>query len=229
MADGRFISYLRVSTQKQGRSGLGEDAQRQAVENFLNGGSWRLLAEYREIEHGDNDDRPELARAINDCRLRNATLVIAKLDRLTRDLHFLTGLQKAGIKFVAADMPEANELTVHIMAAMAQHERKMIGRRTTEALAAAKRRGTRLGNPNGLSVEAQAKGAPAAAAAKAERVAERDRMLAPVIADIRGSGLTSLRQIGGELNAREVPAPRGGKWSAGQVLAVLRRLDRAAS
>ncbi len=218
------VAYYRVSTARQGRSGLGLDAQRKAVGDFLSGGNWRLLGEYTEVESGKGGVvRVELARAISDCRLRNATLVIAKLDRLTRDLHFLTGLQQAGISFVAADMPEANELTIHIIAAMAQHERRMIGKRTREALAIAKSRGKVLGNPNGLGA-AQAKGSPAAAEAKAKRIAARSALLRPVLDDIRASGVGSLRAIAAELNAREIPTPRGGGvWSASQVRAELQR------
>src|SRR5919107_4055060 len=116
MAEGRFVSYLRVSTDRQGRSGLGLEAQRKAVEDFLNGGRWKLIAEFVEVESGKRDDRPRLKEALALCRLHNAVLVIAKLDRLSRDAHFLLGLQKAGVRFVAADMPEANEILVGIMA-----------------------------------------------------------------------------------------------------------------
>jgi DNA invertase Pin-like site-specific DNA recombinase len=150
MAQGRFVSYLRVSTDRQGKSGLGLEAQRKAVEDFLNGGSWKLIDEFIEVESGKRDDRPKLAEALARCRLHNATLVIAKLDRLSRDAHFLLGLQKAGVRFVAADMPEANEMVVGIMAVVAQAERKMISARTKAALAAAKARGKRLGKPENL-------------------------------------------------------------------------------
>src|SRR6478609_1044909 len=150
MAKGRYVSYLRVSTDRQGRSGLGLEAQRKAVEDFLNGGRWDLIAEFVEVESGKRDDRPKLAEALGLCRLHNATLVIAKLDRLSRDAAFLLGLQKAGVRFVAADMPEANELVVGIMAVVAQAERKMISTRTKAALAAAKARGARLGKPENL-------------------------------------------------------------------------------
>src|ERR671912_1996888 len=112
MAEGQFVSYLRVSTDKQGRSGLGLEAQRKAVEDFLDGGRWQLLAEFVEVESGKREDRPKLAEALALCRLHGATLVIAKLDRLSRDAAFLLGLQKAGVRFVAADMPETNELVV---------------------------------------------------------------------------------------------------------------------
>ena len=135
MAHGKFVSYLRVSTDRQGRSGLGLEAQREAVTQHLNGGHWELLQEFVEVESGKNVDRPQLAKALHLCKVTGTTLLIAKLDRLSRDAHFLLGLQKAGVKFIAADMPEANETMVGFMAIMAQHERQMISRRTKEALA----------------------------------------------------------------------------------------------
>jgi DNA invertase Pin-like site-specific DNA recombinase len=137
MAQSSFVSYLRVSTDRQGRSGLGLEAQRKVVHDFLNGGHWKLIAELVEVESGKREDRPRLTEALSLCRLHNAVLVIAKLDRLSRDAHFLLGLQKAGVRFVAADMPEANEMVVGIMAVVAQAERKMISA-TKAALAAAK-------------------------------------------------------------------------------------------
>src|ERR1700749_1934972 len=144
VAMGRFVAYYRVSTAKQGRSGLGLDAQREAVRGYLNGGNWMLLAERTEVESGKVDDRPELKAAIKTCRLTGATLVIAKLDRLSRDAHFLLGLGKAGVEFVAVDMPNANRLTVRLMAVIAQEEREMIAARTKSALAAARARGKKL-------------------------------------------------------------------------------------
>src|SRR5918998_5480233 len=145
MAEGRFVSYLPVSTARQGKSGLGLEAQRKAVADYLNGGDWKLVAEVVEVESGKNTDRPKLAEALRLCRVHSATLVIAKLDRLSRDAHFLLGLEKAGVDFVAADMPHANRLTVGIMAMVADEERRMISRRTKDALAAAKGRGVTLG------------------------------------------------------------------------------------
>ena len=142
MSTGRFIAYYRVSTATQGRSGLGVEAQPAAVRAFLNGGDWKLLGEFTEVESGANNARPELGKALNTCRLKGATLVIAKLDRLSRDAHFLLGLDKAGVDFVAADMPSANRMTVGIMAVVAEEERRMIAARTKAALAAAKARGT---------------------------------------------------------------------------------------
>src|ERR1700733_13019806 len=140
----KFVAYYRVSTAKQGKSGLGLEAQRKAVDDFLAGGNWRAMKEFVEIESGKKNDRPELAKAFQACRLFGAKLVIAKLDRLSRNAHFLLGLEQAGVDFVAADMPQANRLTVGILAMVADEERRMISARTKAALAAAKRRGTRL-------------------------------------------------------------------------------------
>ena len=130
MAEGKFVSYLRVSTARQGKSGLGIEAQRKAVEDYLNGGNWQLVKEFKETESGKKADRPELAKAFQLCRLTGAKLLIAKLDRLSRDAHFLLGLEKAGVDFVAADMPQANRLTIGIMAVMAEDERRRISERT---------------------------------------------------------------------------------------------------
>ena len=149
MARGKFIGYLRVSTQKQGQSGLGIESQRKAVEDYLNGGRLELLAEYVEIESGKRSDRTELAKALGHANATGATLVIAKLDRLSRNVAFISNLMESGVEFVAADMPMANRLTVHVLAAVAEHEREMISQRTTAALAAAKARGVKLGNLNG--------------------------------------------------------------------------------
>src|SRR5215204_4702402 len=159
MAERAFVAYYGVSTERQGRSGLGLAAQRKAVEDFLNGGNWRLVAEFTEVESGKHSDRPALAKAFQACRLRRARLVIAKLDRLSRDAHFLLGLEKAGVDFVAADMPTANRLTVGIMAMVAEEERRMISIRTKEALAAAKARGVKLGGFRGVKIDAAARAA----------------------------------------------------------------------
>ena len=167
MARGKFIGYLRVSTEKQGQSGLGLDAQRKAIEDYLNGGKWELLAEYVEIESGKRSDRPELAKALAHSKATGATLVIAKLDRLSRNVAFISNLMESGVEFVAADMPMANRLTVHVLAAVAEHEREMISQRTSAALAAAKARGAKLGNPNGARALRGLGNAHAVAAVKA--------------------------------------------------------------
>ena len=222
MAQGRFVSYLRVSTDKQGRSGLGLEAQRKAVDDFLNGGSWTVLAEFVEVESGSRDGRPKLAEALALCRLHGATLVIAKLDRLSRDAHFLLGLQKANVRFVAADMPEANEMVVGIMAVVAQAERKMISARTKAALAAAKARGVQLGRPENL--RNQDAGRERGRAKRSAVAGERAADLRPIIADVQASGSSSLRSIAAGLNERGIPTARGGTWSAVQVKRVLERI-----
>jgi DNA invertase Pin-like site-specific DNA recombinase len=214
---GAFISYLRVSTKSQGQSGLGLDAQRQAVTDFLNGGRWSLIAEYVEVESGANDERPKLAEALARCRVMGATLVIAKLDRLSRDAHFLLGLQKAGVRFVAADMPEANEMVVGIMAVVAQAERRMISARTKAALQAAKERGKKLGGDRGNLPAVGAKGRLASLEARRKNARQRAEDLKPIIAELRAQGIVSLRKIAEGLNARGVPAARGGKWTSVQV------------
>jgi DNA invertase Pin-like site-specific DNA recombinase len=224
----KFVSYLRVSTLRQGDSGLGIEAQRQAVDAYVRraatGGS--VLAEYVEIESGRRADRPKLREAIEHAQLAGARLVIAKLDRLSRNLHFLSGLRNAGVDFVAADMPDANTLTVHILAAVAEHEAEMISQRTKAALAAAKARGQKLGNPNGAS-HLRGKGnreAVAAITGKADATAER---LRATLERLEAGGATSALGIARELNARGILSPRGGKWSATAVQRLRARLERA--
>jgi DNA invertase Pin-like site-specific DNA recombinase len=130
----RYVAYFRVSTQNQGRSGLGLDAQKQAVSDYLQQFGGTLVAEYMEVESGKRPDRPEFTKAADYAELSNATLLVAKLDRLSRDLHFVTSLQKRGIKFKLCDLPEIDNLTIHILAAMAEHEVRMISVRTTQAM-----------------------------------------------------------------------------------------------
>jgi DNA invertase Pin-like site-specific DNA recombinase len=219
MSASRFVAYYRVSTLAQGRSGLGIEAQQTAVRYFLNGGSWALLGEFTEIESGANNARPELAKALNACRLKGATLVIAKLDRLSRDAHFLLGLDKAGVDFVAADMPSATRMTVGIMAVVAEEERRMIAARTKAALGAAKARGVVLGGWKGGPMVDGTLGA-AANRSRADAFAAK---LAPIVTDLRHRGL-SLRQVAAELIAQGIQTPRGGEWSAAAIRAVLARV-----
>lgn len=225
MAQGKFVSYLRVSTDRQGRSGLGLEAQRQAVETYLNGGDWELLQEFVEVESGKKDDRPKLSTALRLCEVTGATLVIAKLDRLSRDAHFLLGLQKGAVKFVAADIPEANNLTVGILALVAQQEREATSRRTREALAAAKRRGVKLGNPNGAAALRRArkgnKVAVSVIKANAQVHAER---LRPVIKNLQSDGVASVRGLSAALNERGILTPRGKSWHPTSVRRLLERL-----
>jgi DNA invertase Pin-like site-specific DNA recombinase len=212
---GKFVAYYRVSTDRQGKSGLGLDAQREAVMGYLNGGKWTLIEEFTEIESGKHADRPELVRALATCKKQKARLVIAKLDRLSRNLAFIATLMESGVEFVAADMPHANKLTVHILAAVAQHEREMISERTKAALAAAKKRGQQLGNPN---LAEAAKRGTAAVKANARRFAANVR---PIIKEIMRAGAHSANAIATKLNERNVPTARGGKWTHMQVGAIL--------
>lgn len=224
MAQGKFVSYVRVSTKRQGDSGLGLEAQRHAVVTYLNGGAWEVCGEYVEIESGKSDaNRPQLQAAIKACRVYGAKLLIAKFDRLSRDAHFLLGLEKAGIEFVACDNPHANRLTIGIMALVADEERRAISVRTKAALAAAKARGVKLGGDRGvtLSVAAKAKGVAVQQAKANERAAD----LSGIVASIRSQGAVSLREIAAELNARGIPTARGGSWSAVQVSRVLARQE----
>jgi DNA invertase Pin-like site-specific DNA recombinase len=216
---GKFIAYYRVSTERQGQSGLGLEAQKTAVLDYLNGGRWTLLDEFTEVESGKHNDRPELAKALDQCRLTGATLVIAKLDRLSRDAHFLLGLQKADVEFVCADMPDANRLTIGVLAVVAQHEREMISARTKAALAAAKARGVKLGGtrPNQHRLDP----ALGRAALRQASMAFAARV-APIAVQLRDNGM-SLRQIAGEMSRRGVQTSRGGAWTAAAVRKVLLR------
>lgn len=224
MATGKFVSYLRVSTDRQGRSGLGLEAQRKAVADYLDGGRWQLVAEFVEIETGKRDDRPTLRQALHRCEVTGATLVIAKLDRLSRNLAFIAALQDSGAKFVASDMPEANETMIQFMAVIAQHERKMISARTIAALAAAKARGKRLGNVNGATALRRAgKGNVAAVDAIKVGANRHAAKLLPVIQDIRAAGIETLDGIARELNARSILTARGGQWYATTVRNLLAR------
>jgi len=218
----KAVTYFRVSTLKQGKSGLGIEAQRAAVEQYLAAGDWQLVGEFVEVESGKLNQRPQLEAALAQCELTGATLIVAKLDRLSRNVAFLATLQESGTKFLAADMPEANELTIHIMAAVAQAERKAISQRTKEALAAAKARGVVLGGRRSNTDDLR-KG-PAASAAKRSRVAQdRAHKVGRQIEVLRTQGHSSLRQLAAALTAQGITAPRGGSWSAGQVRSVLRR------
>lgn len=224
MATGPFVIYCRVSTAKQGRSGLGLAAQRDAVAAYLNGGAWRVVGEFVEIESGKRADRPELAKAIAACRLYGAKLIVAKLDRLSRDPGFLRDLERSGIDFVAADMPDANKLTVGIMALVAEQEREAISHRTKVALAAAKKAGKVLGGYRGRTFsEADHKAASEGRKSRGDKQATR---LNPTIDALRESGITSATGIAKALTERGIPTARGGSaWTTTQVQRVLARLN----
>lgn len=219
-----FVAYYRVSTDKQGRSGLGLDAQRQAVARHAASCGGSVAAAFEEVESGRKGDRPQLALALAECRLRRCTLLIAKLDRLARDAHFLLGLEKAGVEFVAADMPYANRLTIGVMALVAEEEARAISARTKAALAAAKARGKRLGNPRLRPGDGAA--AADARAAWSAGAARRAAEVLPYVEAARRAGAVTLRQLADALTARGVRTPRGGEgWRPWQVRRVL---DRAA-
>jgi DNA invertase Pin-like site-specific DNA recombinase len=220
----RYVTYYRVSTERQGRSGLGLEAQRAAVEQFMHANGPRSeLATFTEIESGKHADRPELAKALLRCRQTHATLLVAKLDRLSRDAAFLMTLQQGAVKFVCADMPEANEAMIGFMAVMAQYERQMISTRTMAALAAAKARGQVLGNPKRMPGNRQS--AALASTVNAARAAARAADLRDVIADARSQGKTTLREMAEHLTSLGIPTARGSTWTATAVSRVLVKLD----
>ena len=220
--NGRFIAYYRVSTQKQGESGLGLEAQREAVLSYLNGGKWNLLEEYVEVESGKKSERPQLAAAMEKCRKQKATLVIAKLDRLARNVHFISGLMESKADFIALDMPNMNPFTVHIYAAMAEEYARQISEKTREALAAAKERGVILGKngrENGWKL----------AEANREAANVRAKNLTRVVWEIRNDGHSTIREIAAELNRREIPTARGGRWRENTVHRLLSRIEQLAT
>lgn len=220
----KVVTYYRVSTAAQGRSGLGLEAQRMAVSQFCGRRGCDVVAEYVEIESGKNDKRPELAKALHMAKVTGATLVVAKLDRLTRNAGFLFTLRDSGTRFVCADMPEANNLTIGVMALIAQQEREATSTRTKEALAAARARGVKLGNPNGAAALVRAgKGNTASVDAIRDGADRFAADIAPIVADIIETGHTSLRAIAGELTRRGIVTRRGGAWHAATVRDLLER------
>jgi len=221
----RLVAYERVSTARQGQSGLGLEAQRRQIAEFAATRGAEVLARFTEVESGRKADRPELAKALHHAKVTGATLVIAKLDRLSRNAAFLLALRDSGVKFVAVDMPEANDLTVGIMALVAEAEREAISRRTKEALASAKARGVKLGNPNGAAALRRAgKGGAALREAVSANAVAFAADLTPVLTDIRAAGPLSLRAIAAELTSRGIRTRRGGKWGVGNVGQLLGRL-----
>lgn len=220
MAD-KYVTYYRVSTARQGISGLGLDAQRQTVAQYLAGGSKTVLAEFVEVETGRGanalDRRPELRRALDQCKKSGATLLIAKLDRLARNVHFISGLMESQVKFIACDLPEANQLTLHVMAAFAEHEARRISERTRDALAAAKARGVVLGATGPANLKRHTQERQDAASAFSAR-------LMPLLTGFISQGMTR-RRIVVQLNTLGIKAPMGGAWSLGQVQRVIKMIS----
>ena len=221
---GKFVSYCRVSTTRQAASGLGLEGQRQAIQTYLNGGSWKIVGEYVEAESGKRDDRPQLTKALEHCRRTGATLVVAKLDRLSRNSAFLMkvyeGTGEGGVVF--CDLPTVpagpvGKFIVQQMANVAELEAGLISARTKTALAAAKARGVKMGGYRGYLVDGKA-----GLAARQDRAAEFTRRILPIAQPMREQG-ASLRAIAAELEAQGVATPRGGSaWTAAAVATVLR-------
>ncbi len=212
-----IVAYYRVSTDKQGRSGLGLEAQQKAVQDYAASYGRDIAESFTEIESGANADREQLARALAAAKQEKATLVIAKLDRLARDVHFISGLMKSGVDFVAADMPGADKTMIQIFAVMGEWERDRISERTKAALAAAKARGVKLGNP------AWAETIDIARAANSDRARTWAANILPTIRSIQvqGQPRPSLREVAAELNRRGIRTARGGKWYAVSVKRVI--------
>lgn len=217
MADGKFVVYRRTSKTTQL---LGLDAQQEMVNNWLNGGEHEVVGSFVEQETGKRNDRPELMKALALAKKTKSTLVIAVLDRLSRNSAFINNLMESGVDFVCCDNPHASKLTIRILAAVAQDEVERISLRTKRALAARKAQGAVLGNRTNLE-EAQAKGR-AVQASQAQQFAEN---VHPIVQQIRGAGMITLRQIAGALNARGIRTARGGEWSAAQVKFILDRVQ----
>src|SRR5262245_50216762 len=235
MHRGKFISYLRVSTDKQGKSGLGIEAQREAVTSYLNGGRWTLVAEYVETESGRKSDRPKLAAALSHAKAMGAKLVFAKLDRLTRNVDLLRSLVASEVDLVFCDLPSVppgpmGKFLLTQMAAVAELEAGLIGERTKKALAAAKARGVKLGNPNGARALKGKQTGNAEAVAKIKEKAEQRAMGRQGMGGgVKRSGVTSVRTIAGELNRQGVVSPRGGLWHPTAVARLLNRLTTQAA
>ncbi len=221
------MAYYRVSTDKQGQSGLGLDAQRAAVELHARSVGAEVIAEFQDVESGRKANRTGLAAALATCRSKRAVLLIAKLDRLARSVAFISNLMEGGVDFVAADMPSVNRLTVHVLAAVAEHEREMISQRTKAALAVAKVRGTKLGNPRfpatGTLTAAPQPSTPGGKARIASAQARAIAAYGPAIQAAHSAGALSLGDYAQALQSARLPAPRGGdRWSRPSVARVLR-------
>lgn len=227
----QIVSYLRVSTQRQGQSGLGLDAQRAAVADYRKAHGAQVAREFQEVESGKNNDRAILHEAIAYAKRIRAVLVIAKLDRLARNVAFISGLMESGVEFAACDLPEANRLLLHVMAAIAEHEAKAISDRTIVALAAAKARGTSLGAANplsrNLSPAAMARGRERGAQATKEKARAFYAEIEPLIRTLRDQGKT-LSEIAAALTAAGYRLRSGGQWNVVQVSRVLNRTIEAA-
>lgn len=231
MAKGHYVSYYRVSTDKQGRSGLGLDAQRETVKARLNGGSWSIFGEFTEVETGTaKRHRPELEKALSFCRVMHARLIVANVSRLTRDPDFMSRLVKAGVEVEFCDLPKVDgpvgTFMLRQMLSVAELEAGMIAERTKKALAASKARGTKLGGDRGNLRRDSLKGRAGSIAVRRDKAERRASDLSPIIAEIQAAGAQSLREIATQLNRRGIRTARGGEWNPIQVQRVLARVAR---
>jgi DNA invertase Pin-like site-specific DNA recombinase len=222
----RAVAYYRVSTSEQGRSGLGLEAQKKAVKDYITRTGAILVAAYTEVESGARNDRPQLQAALKRSTLSTATLVIAKLDRLSRNAAFLLTLRDAGTSFVAVDMPHATPVTVGIMAVIAEEERRLISERTKAAMQAAKARGVKLGNPNGADAFRRTgmRGAKMGTEANKANAQRRAESLRDMVSEIRTEGAVTYAAIARALNARHIPTRIGNAWQSGSVKMLMERL-----
>ena len=225
----KYVSYTRVSTRKQGDSGLGLESQRETIQSFINGSGCNLLKEFTEVESGANNNRPELAKALIQCQLTGATLLVAKLDRLIRDIHFITSLEKTNIDFIVCDFPFANKFTINVFAALAQYERELISQRTTTALAAKKARGAILGKPENLTLAAAAAGRLIGQSARIATANQFAAKVKPIILELQSCGM-SLNGIASKLNSDHIRTVSGkSTWTATAVRNVILRYGNSRS
>lgn len=221
----KIVTYTRVSTGKQGRSGLGLEGQEAAIASYAAANAAHIVGSFTEVESGRNNTRPQLQAALKLARVTGSKLVIAKLDRLSRNAAFLLNLQESGVDFVACDNPTATPLTIGILALVAQDEARAISERTRAALSAAKARGQVLGNPNGAAALRRAgKGNGASCEAQRNDALTRARDLSDTLKDVQAAGFTKLSDMASELNRRGIKTARGGQWHASSVRNVLARL-----
>jgi hypothetical protein len=241
----KAVAYFRVSTAGQGRSGLGLEAQRSAVQDLARQRGLDLLAEFTEVESGKLNDRPQLTKALAHARLTGAVVVIAKLDRLSRNAAFLLALRDSGVRFIAADLPDANDLTIGVLAVVAQAEREATSRRTKEALAAVRSRLAacghhtshrsgrtinRLGNPNGArALRLSNRGNSPAHKAASMKARKRAEALTEIVSELQDAGITTLPSLASALNQRGILSGRGGRWHASTVRSLLGRLAKEAT
>jgi DNA invertase Pin-like site-specific DNA recombinase len=215
-----FVSYLRVSTTYQN---LGINSQRTSIQTHINKVGGILVGEFEELESGKKDDRPVLEKALSHARLKGATLITAKLDRLSRSVNFISKLMESGCQFVAADFPEANSLMLHMLASLSQYEREMISQRTKSALSELKKRGVKLGNPENMTEEGRRRGIKVSTERRIQKADAYAKDLIPIVEEIQDSGITTLSGIAARLNEMKITTPRGKQFHPNSVRQIMLR------